>query len=76
MVVVDESLAYQRMLARERAAREVAESLLEQKSRELYEVNQKLRLSSAILSTRGLLPSDDFRCCPRRDHDADEQRDH
>lgn len=48
MVVVDESLAYQRMLARERAAREVAESLLEQKSRELYEVNQKLRLSSAI----------------------------
>jgi two-component system NtrC family sensor kinase len=48
MAVVDEFLAYQRMLARERAAREVAEGLLEQKSRELYEVNLKLRASSAI----------------------------
>jgi len=45
--VVDELIASQRMLARERAARQAAESLLEQKSRELYEVNQKLRVTSA-----------------------------
>lgn len=44
---VDELIASQRMLTRERAAREAAESLLEQKSRELYEVNQKLRVTSA-----------------------------
>ncbi|TVQ02003.1 MAG: hypothetical protein EA381_04085 [Planctomycetaceae bacterium] len=47
MAVIDELVAYQRMLSRERAAREVAEGLLEQKSRELYEVNQRLRLTSA-----------------------------
>jgi len=44
---VDELNASQRMLTRERAAREAAERLLEQKSHELYEVNQKLRATSA-----------------------------
>ncbi len=43
---------YARQLARERAARKTAEVLLEQKSQELYEANQRLRGLNAELEER------------------------
>lgn len=45
----DKIRMYERALAREKAARKQAEQILEQKSRELYEKSEELRISNAKL---------------------------
>lgn len=45
----DKIKMYERALAREKAARKQAEQILEQKSRELYEKSEELRISNAKL---------------------------
>ncbi len=45
----DEKLIYERALRREKAARKAAEKILEQKSAELYQLNQELNAKNLIL---------------------------
>ncbi|ANS85664.1 Signal transduction histidine-protein kinase [Vibrio scophthalmi] len=54
MNAMDSSSALERKVARERAARKAAESLLEQKSLELYEANQQLKLVLGQLESQNL----------------------
>lgn len=54
MNAMDSSSALERKVARERTARKAAESLLEQKSLELYEANQQLKLVLGQLETQNL----------------------